>query len=136
MSIRLIRHYPRSKLIKVNATSFFSEWFSDSAKAVTRMVSCIRDMLYEDHYRFIFVLMDDIESLAGSRKSAERSEAIRVRFLTLPTRVLAINSPLKCTNALLLGMDRLKGTPNVLFLFTTTMPGALVCLALVARSLC
>ena len=140
MSIRLSSYYPTSKLIKVNAPSFFSKWSSESDKAVTRLFSRIEAIVNEEQYRFIFVLMDNIEVLARSRKSStgniEPSEALRVRFSTPPTSFLAIDSPLKTTNALLTGLDTLREFPNVLLLSTTNLLDAVVCLASIAGCLC
>lgn len=140
MSIRLSSYYPTSKLIRVKATSFFSQWRSDSDKAVTRLFTCIEAMINEDQLRFIFVLMDEIEGLARSRKSstgnAEPGDALRVRFSTPLMGLLAIDSLLKATNALITALDTLRESPNVLLLSTTNMLDAVVCLASIAGGLC
>ena len=140
MSIRLSTYYPKSKLVSVKATSFFSKWRSDSDKAVAKLFSRIEAMINEDQHRFIFVLMDEIEGLARSRKlslgNAEPGDALRVRFSPPPARLLAIDSPPKATNALVAALDILREYPNVLLLSTTSFLDVVVCLMSIAESLC
>lgn len=137
MSIRLSGHYPTSEMIRVHATSFVSKWSSESDKAVTNLFSHIETMLNEDITRFIFVFIDEVEALAGSCKpstgSAEPSDMLRVRFLTLPALSLSIDTLLKTVNALVLALGALLQYPNVLVFCTTKDLDALVCPTSFAR---
>ena len=73
--------YPTSVLVEVNAHSLFSRWFSESGKLVSRLFQKIQDLL-DDEGSLVFVLIDEVESLAAARKAAasgaEPSDAIRV----------------------------------------------------------
>lgn len=108
-----IRHkdsYQTSSLIEVNAHSLFSKWFSESGKLVTKLFDKISD-LCDDETCLVFVLVDEVESLAAARSSAasgtEPSDAIRV------------------VNALLTQIDSLKNRPNCLVLTTSNITEAI-----------
>ena len=78
-----IRHrgaYPHASLVEVNAHSLFSRWFSESGKLVTRLFEKIGD-LCDDEACLVFVLVDEVESLAaaaGGGSGSEPSDAMRV----------------------------------------------------------
>ncbi|KAK6148298.1 hypothetical protein DH2020_019210 [Rehmannia glutinosa] len=97
LSIRFSSRYPQCQLIEVNAHSLFSKWFSESGKLVAKLFSKIQEMVEEEN-NLVFVLIDEVESLAAARKAAlsgsEPSDSIRV------------------VNALLTQMDKLKSSPN------------------------
>ncbi|XP_039047042.1 pachytene checkpoint protein 2 homolog [Hibiscus syriacus] len=101
--IRFSFRYPQCQLIEVNAHSLFSKWFSESGKLVAKLFQKIQEMMEEEH-NLVFVLIDEVESLAVARNVAlsgsEPSGSIRV------------------VNALLTQMDNLKLAPNVII---TTM---------------
>ncbi|KAL6493491.1 nucleolar component of the pachytene checkpoint [Orobanche gracilis] len=102
--------YSQSQLIEVNAHSLFSKWFSESGKLVAKLFSKIQEMV-EDENNLVFVLIDEVESLAAARKAAlsgsEPSDSIRV------------------VNALLTQMDKLKSSPNVIVLTTSNITAAI-----------
>uniref|UniRef100_A0A1I7ZZG5 AAA domain-containing protein n=1 Tax=Steinernema glaseri TaxID=37863 RepID=A0A1I7ZZG5_9BILA len=104
LSIRLNNTFKRSVMVEINSHSLFSRWFSESGKLVQKMFEQI-EALTEDKYRMVFVLIDEVESLSMSRKTAmnrnEPSDAVRV------------------VNALLTQIDRVRKRPNVL-IFTTS----------------
>ena len=81
LSIRFNHIYSSSVLVEVNAHSLFSRWFSESGKLVSKLFGKIQELL-EDEDSLVFVLVDEVESLAAARKSAangsEPSDAIRV----------------------------------------------------------
>ncbi|KAI4342521.1 hypothetical protein MLD38_027142 [Melastoma candidum] len=110
LSIRFNSRYPQCQLIEVNAHSLFSKWFSESGKLVARLFQKIQEMVEEDN-NLVFVLIDEVESLAAARKSAlsgsEPSDSIRV------------------VNALLTQMDKLKSSPNVVILTTSNITAAI-----------
>ncbi|KFK26274.1 hypothetical protein AALP_AA8G225700 [Arabis alpina] len=110
LSIRFNSRYPHCQLIEVNAHSLFSKWFSESGKLVAKLFQKIQEMVEEDN-NLVFVLIDEVESLAAARKAAlsgsEPSDSIRV------------------VNALLTQMDKLKSAPNVIILTTSNITTAI-----------
>ncbi|CAH1423269.1 unnamed protein product [Lactuca virosa] len=110
LSIRFSSRYPHSQLVEVNAHSLFSKWFSESGKLVAKLFQKIQEMVEEDN-NLVFVLIDEVESLAAARKAAlsgsEPSDSIRV------------------VNALLTQMDKLKSSPNVIILTTSNITAAI-----------
>lgn len=110
LSIRFHSRYPQSQLIEVNAHSLFSKWFSESGKLVAKLFQNIQEMV-EDESNLVFVLIDEVESLAAARKAAlsgsEPSDSIRV------------------VNALLTQLDKLKSSPNVIIMTTSNITAAI-----------
>ncbi|KAG0489299.1 hypothetical protein HPP92_008110 [Vanilla planifolia] len=110
LSIRFKSRYSLCQLVEVNAHSLFSKWFSESGKLVAKLFQKIQDMV-EDESNLVFVLMDEVESLAAARHAAlsgsEPSDSIRV------------------VNALLTQMDRLKSWPNVIIMTTSNITDAI-----------
>ena len=97
-------------LVEVNAHSLFSRWFSESGKLVSKLFGKIQDLL-DDEGSLVFVLVDEVESLAAARKAAasgaEPSDAIRV------------------VNALLTQIDALRSRPNAMVLTTSNITEAI-----------
>ncbi|PKU81647.1 pachytene checkpoint protein 2 homolog isoform X1 [Dendrobium catenatum] len=110
LSIRFNSRYSACQLVEVNAHSLFSKWFSESGKLVAKLFQKIQDMV-EEESTLVFVLIDEVESLAAARQAAlsgsEPSDSIRV------------------VNALLTQMDRLKSSPNVIILTTSNITAAI-----------
>lgn len=110
LAIRFQDTYPTAVLVEVNAHSLFSRWFSESGKLVSRLFQKIQDLL-DDEGSLVFVLIDEVESLAAARKAAasgaEPSDAIRV------------------VNALLTQVDGLKHRPNAMVLTTSNITEAI-----------
>ncbi|CAJ1974955.1 unnamed protein product [Sphenostylis stenocarpa] len=127
LAIRFNSRYPQSQLVEVNAHSLFSKWFSESGKLcflqvnikypvlvlgrqVAKLFQKIQEMV-EEESNLVFVLIDEVESLAAARKAAlsgsEPSDSIRV------------------VNALLTQMDKLKSSPNVIILTTSNITAAI-----------
>lgn len=110
LSIRFNSRYPQCQLVEVNAHSLFSKWFSESGKLVAKLFQKIQEMVEEEN-NLVFVLIDEVESLAAARKAAlsgsEPSDSIRV------------------VNALLTQMDKLKSSPNVIILTTSNITAAI-----------
>ncbi|TVU15582.1 hypothetical protein EJB05_39111, partial [Eragrostis curvula] len=104
LSIRFKSRYSMCQLVEVNAHSLFSKWFSESGKLK------IHEMV-EEESNLVFVLIDEVESLAAARQAAisgsEPSDSIRV------------------VNALLTQMDKLKSWPNVIILTTSNITTAI-----------
>ncbi|KAL7191885.1 hypothetical protein ACSBR2_023877 [Camellia fascicularis] len=110
LSIRFSSRYPQCQLVEVNAHSLFSKWFSESGKLVAKLFQKIQEMVEEEN-NLVFVLIDEVESLAAARKAAlsgsEPSDSIRV------------------VNALLTQMDKLKSATNVIILTTSNITAAI-----------
>lgn len=110
LSIRFKSRYSMCQLIEVNAHSLFSKWFSESGKLVAKLFQKIQEMV-EEESNLVFVLIDEVESLAAARQAAisgsEPSDSIRV------------------VNALLTQMDKLKSWPNVIILTTSNITTAI-----------
>uniref|UniRef100_A0A453C7M1 Pachytene checkpoint protein 2 homolog n=1 Tax=Aegilops tauschii subsp. strangulata TaxID=200361 RepID=A0A453C7M1_AEGTS len=111
LSIRFNSRYSMCQLIEVNAHSLFSKWFSESGKlVVAKLFQKIQEMV-EEESNLVFVLIDEVESLAAARQAAisgsEPSDSIRV------------------VNALLTQMDKLKAWPNVIILTTSNITTAI-----------
>ena len=110
LAIRFQDVYPTAVLVEVNAHSLFSRWFSESGKLVSKLFGKIQDLL-DDEGSLVFVLIDEVESLAAARKAAasgaEPSDAIRV------------------VNALLTQIDGLKSRPNAMVLTTSNITEAI-----------
>ncbi|CAD6263333.1 unnamed protein product [Miscanthus lutarioriparius] len=110
LSIRFKSRYSMCQLIEVNAHSLFSKWFSESGKLVAKLFQKIQEMV-EEEGNLVFVLIDEVESLAAARQAAisgsEPSDSIRV------------------VNALLTQMDKLKSWPNVIILTTSNITTAI-----------
>ncbi|KAM0832966.1 hypothetical protein ACQ4PT_064560 [Festuca glaucescens] len=102
--------YSMCQLVEVNAHSLFSKWFSESGKLVANLFQKIQEMV-EEESNLVFVLIDEVESLAAARQAAisgsEPSDSIRV------------------VNALLTQMDKLKAWPNVIILTTSNITTAI-----------
>ncbi|KAL4193372.1 hypothetical protein AMTRI_Chr06g176530 [Amborella trichopoda] len=81
LSIRLNNRYSQSQLVEINAHSLFSKWFSESGKLVGKLFEKIQEMVDEES-NLVFVLIDEVESLAAARKAAlsgsEPSDSIRI----------------------------------------------------------
>ncbi len=110
LSIRLKDKYKSSQLIEINSHSLFSKWFSESGKLVMKLFEKIKEFVeYGD--QLIFVLIDEVESLAHTRQvsmnGSEPSDAIRV------------------VNALLTQIDCIKNYPNVVILTTSNVTNAI-----------
>jgi hypothetical protein len=61
-------------LLEVSAPALFSKWFSESGRAVARLFERVAS-LASDEQALVFVLIDEVESLAGSRVSSSSSSA-------------------------------------------------------------
>ncbi|KAG6747116.1 hypothetical protein POTOM_049496 [Populus tomentosa] len=127
LSIRFNSRYPQCQLIEVNAHSLFSKWFSESGKLVAKLFQKIQEMIEEEN-NLVFVLIDEVESLAAARKAAlsgsEPSDSIRVLPL-LSTPKLMSDFFNEVVNALLTQMDKLKASPNVIILTTSNITAAI-----------
>lgn len=100
--------YDEFQFVEINSHSLFSKWFSESGKLVQKMFDQLLELL-EEPKTFLFVLIDEVESLTMSRKESknEPSDALRV------------------VNALLTQIDQLKSHRNVLVLATSNLKNSI-----------
>lgn len=82
----------------------------ESAKQVDKIFDTISSMCEEDPDQFNCVLIDEVESIAGSREASQHGE---------------VQDSLRATNALLTGLDRTKKYSNIIFLCTSNMLASL-----------
>eukprot|EP01062_Namystynia_karyoxenos_P036668 TRINITY_DN2671_c0_g1_i1.p1 TRINITY_DN2671_c0_g1~~TRINITY_DN2671_c0_g1_i1.p1 ORF type:complete len:571 (+),score=208.94 TRINITY_DN2671_c0_g1_i1:110-1822(+) len=119
LAIRLRKRYSAgAQLIEVNTHSLFSKYYSESGKLVMKLFAHIREIA-EDANTLVFLLIDEVESLAAARSgamsSSEPSDSIRV------------------VNAMLTQLDHLRAYPNVITLCTSNITEA-VDLAFIDRA--
>lgn len=91
------------QMIEINCHSLFSRWFSESGKLVMKQFQKIREVA-EDEECLVFVLVDEIESVASNRSNINSG--------TEPT------DSVRVVNAILTQLDSLKNFKNVLVLST------------------
>lgn len=108
LAIRLHHCYEHFQLIEINSHSLFSKWFSESGKLVLKLFDGIREVA-EDGSHLIFVLIDEVESLAYDRQrsNSDPSDAVRV------------------VNALLTQIDSIRRYPNVVILANSNVVDAM-----------
>ncbi|KAK1071193.1 hypothetical protein LTR74_003574 [Friedmanniomyces endolithicus] len=110
LSIRLGQTFPRATLIELNTSSMLSKYFGESGK----LISATFERVYaaaQDPGTLICVVMDEVETIAGSR---ERSTASG-----------ECNDGMRATNQLLTALDRLRHLPNVIVLCTSNLISAI-----------
>ncbi|KAF2112412.1 P-loop containing nucleoside triphosphate hydrolase protein, partial [Lophiotrema nucula] len=106
LSIRLGRDYAATKLIEVNSSTLTSKWFGESGKLVGKLFDTI-STLSADETILIIVVIDEVETLAGSREKALQTNEV--------------GDAIRSTNELLQGLDRLRQRPNVVFICTSNL---------------
>ncbi|PQE11674.1 Pachytene checkpoint 2 protein [Rutstroemia sp. NJR-2017a WRK4] len=107
LSVRLSKIYPNTTMIQIKTATLLSKYYSESAKQVDELFTKIKIICESDTKRIIFVLIDEVESIAGSRhKGIADGES---------------QDSLRATNALITGFDRVKRCPNIVFLCTSNM---------------
>lgn len=85
LAIRLGPQYEDFELIEIDAAALLSKYFGESSKLISRIFNTIETMLEEDPKVFIFILIDEIESVAGARSQSieakEPKDSMRVSSL-------------------------------------------------------
>jgi len=101
-------------LLSVSSPALFSKWFSESGRAVARLFDRVSALANEEQ-ALVFVLVDEIESLAGQKRTSggeggggDPGDAMRA------------------VNALLTGLDALRDSaPGSCVLCTSNLAGSL-----------
>lgn len=85
LCIRLGSHFSEGRLVEISSQSLHSRWFGQSGKLVSRMFDEIHAIADQDEQMLVFVMIDEIESLTGSREKvtqgSESNEGLRVSVL-------------------------------------------------------
>lgn len=106
ITIRFSHLFQYGIILEVNTHSLFSKWFAESGKMVKKLFDRLNS-ISSDQNILVFVLIDEVESLATARNSAmngsDPSDAIRV------------------VNALLTQIDQLRKKTNVIILATSNL---------------
>ena len=80
--IRLGQQFPTGKLVELNANSMLSKWFGESGKLISKAFDEIHAMA-QVKTSLICVLLDEVETLAGSRDvsmaGSDCRDGLRVR---------------------------------------------------------
>ncbi|KIW01346.1 uncharacterized protein PV09_07118 [Verruconis gallopava] len=106
LAIRSSEIYRSFYLVEVNANNLYSKWFGESGKNIAKSFRKIYSMA-RDPDDFICVLIDEIETIAGSRQqSAESGE---------------VGDALRATNQFLTALDKLRFHSNVLLFCTSNL---------------
>ena len=111
LSIRLKRKYSQTLLVEVGTRALFSRWFGESANLVCSCFDGIQQ-LAKDPDVLVCVLIDEVESIAGSRERSYQSSEV-------------VDS-VRATNQLLVALDSLSGTKNVIVFATSNLQSVMV----------
>ncbi|KAF2003437.1 AAA-domain-containing protein, partial [Amniculicola lignicola CBS 123094] len=104
LAIRLAHDFSATKLIEINSHALHSRFFGESSKLVGKMFEAI-SAISSDESLLTVVIIDEVETLAGSRENAARANEC--------------SDAIWSTNELLQGLDKLRRRRNVLFLCTS-----------------
>ena len=106
LSIIYSHRFENGIILEVNTHSLFSKWFAESGKMVKKLFDRLNEIA-SDTSVIVFVLIDEVESLATARQSSmngsDPSDAIRV------------------VNALLTQLDQLRKKTNVIIMATSNL---------------
>jgi hypothetical protein len=106
LSTHSCRRFPNFLLWELSAASMFSSWFGESPA----IIDATFDAAFKaasDPQTFVCIMIDEVESLAGSR---ERS---------LGNNEVADSA--RATSQLLLALDRMRQTPNMMMICTSNL---------------
>lgn len=92
-------------LLELSAHNVFSRWFSESSKHVTQVFEQVQHIASSDPSQLVCVLIDEIESLAHARRTANASSEP--------------SDALRTVNAVLTRLDALRERSNVFLLATS-----------------
>jgi SpoVK/Ycf46/Vps4 family AAA+-type ATPase len=106
LSTHLRRNFPNFLLWELSAASMFSSWFGESATIIDATFEAAFKAASDPH-TFICVMIDEVESLAGSR---ERN---------LGANEVADSA--RATNQLLVALDRMREMPNMMMICTSNL---------------
>jgi SpoVK/Ycf46/Vps4 family AAA+-type ATPase len=94
--------------LEIKSHSLFSKWFSESGKLIARLFDRIRELVEDEPDALFCVLIDEVESLAGSRTASTKSGS-------------EPSDAIRAVNSLLTSLDSIRQYRNVLILTTTNL---------------
>jgi SpoVK/Ycf46/Vps4 family AAA+-type ATPase len=106
LAIRLQNRFPSATLLELNTQVLFSKYFGESVSLVNQAFHRVLELAH-DPKTLVCLLIDEIESIAGSRERAIQSNEV--------------GDVVRVTNALLVMLDRMRHVPNVLMLCTSNL---------------
>jgi DNA polymerase III delta prime subunit len=116
LAIRLTQHFSKFKLVEINAQALFSRYFGESAGLVEKAFQAVIDVAQQadqgEENTLVCVVLDEVESLAGSREKAVEGNEVA--------------DALRVTNELLIALDKIRHSQNIMVFCTTNLQSALV----------
>lgn len=109
LAIRLGSYFTQSRFVEVDSHRLLSKWFGESGKLVEKMFQQIFAIAADDS-TLVCVLIDEVESLAGSRERAASGNEV--------------GDALRMTNQLLTALDKIRHKPNAMVFCTTNLLSA------------
>ncbi|OQO13144.1 hypothetical protein B0A48_02608 [Cryoendolithus antarcticus] len=106
LAVRLGESFAAADLVEINANAMLSKYFGESGKLIESTFDGIMERA-RDGKKLIVVVIDEVETIAGSRKLASGGGEC--------------HDGLRATNQLLTALDRLCHLPNVITLCTSNM---------------
>ncbi|MCJ1313409.1 hypothetical protein MMC25_007087 [Agyrium rufum] len=107
LSIRLGKVYKKATLIEIGAHTLYSKYFGESGNMVSRLFESIERQLDNKPSHFVFILIDEIESLVSARDGPMSTKEPR--------------DALRAVNALLTALDRVRKHKNLLIFCTSNL---------------
>lgn len=108
LSIHMGNSYQFTHLFEINSHSLFSKWFSESGKLVMKMFQQIQEII-EMESSLVFVLIDEVESIAFARGQCQNEPSDSVRVV----------------NSVLQQIDKIKKHPNVMIIATSNLTSSI-----------
>lgn len=107
LSIRLNGVFSETFLLHLRAAALLSQFFGQSAKQIHKIFESIADLSSTNSTTLYVLVIDEIESLAGSRSRANAQGEVQ--------------DAVRATNELLVGFDTIKNRRNVLIICTSNL---------------
>jgi hypothetical protein len=128
LSIRLSDIYPNTKLLQVDGSAVFSHMYGGTAKEIGSLFTTIHQLACDDEVeaQLVVVLIDEVEKLVPCRRSVgqknEPMDTLRVSLLWVKqvTHICSLTH-VKATAEVLTGLDKLRKSINIVWLFTTNL---------------
>ena len=101
LTIRMSDDYAFGKLVEINANSMLSKWLGESGKVVDQIFENVSEIA-RDRATLVFVLIDEVESIAGSRAGTsarvECTDTLRasVVIFAWPSPTYCIRQQISC----------------------------------------
>ena len=97
--------------MQIRAAALLSHYFGQSSKHIHNLFQSVADLSSRNPATFYVLIIDEIESLAGSRSRANAQSEV--------------HDAIRATNELLLGFDTIKNRRNVLIICSSNLPDSI-----------